>query len=594
MSAVDLPQAAMPAQHQKALQKLLANVGFASVQSIRLGALSSVQKDGKFWLKLPGRLEQFEAKMTGVYANSETDYTWTGELADSAGSITLVSQKGQTRGHFAIHQDQYEIFPTGDGLHALVELNVKKLVGTNCPGGVKASLLPVATPKSKNAGARQDACSTSPDQRVRVLALFTAGALAADPNVAQTIQLAIAQTNQAFQNSQIGGAIVDAVGIRQFNLSSESTTDPRANLNQLIDSSQTLRIRAQADLVILVTGNYTGNAGGVANVSNTFPVVSNEFEAVIGVGAATSVFGFAHELGHLFGARHQQCANLSETGCDDTPGYNHDFAYVGSGGFFGSQERPRATILISAPNSPYFGFLGDASYYVPVLLYSNPDVQNEHHAAGTYDNNNNSRRIGEKFLTVATFNQSSILASSIQGPSSLNPSSTYTWEAIYRCGSGPYSFRWEISSNGFNYSTLGTNEFLTSTAGFMYVNSSMTLRLTVTSTDNQTAISYKSLSRSGGGRMGVEEKADKPYLHDVLPNPVTGQAAIGYSLPTSASVRLDVVNLTGTVVSSLANGVEEAGSHTRQFESAGLPVGIYLYRLQVGNKVETKRLLIVR
>ena len=205
---------AMSGKAQRILQKHKDNVLFEKVQIVQLGAMHKVQKDGKFMLSVPGWSGQFEARMTSVRATSETDYVWMGEVADSLGSVTLVSEKGMIRGHFAIGPDQYEIFPLESGKHTLVKLDTEKLSGRGCDESPKIS--PVPNPKPKGAGGRQDACASQGDQVVRILVLFTDRALVADPNVVQTCQLAIAQLNQAFQNSQFGHRSAVVAAIRSY------------------------------------------------------------------------------------------------------------------------------------------------------------------------------------------------------------------------------------------------------------------------------------------------------------------------------------------------------------------------------------------
>ena len=162
---------------------------------------------------------------------------------------------------------------------------------------------------------------------------------------------------------------------------------------------------------------------------------------------------------------------------------------------------------------------------------------------------------------------------------------------------GPYMFHWELSNNGFNYSTVGTSETFTSGAGFLFGSNPTYLRLTVTSADNQTAVSFLTLSRgSGSGRIGVDEveTGQQPQLKDAYPNPTTGETIIGYSLPVTASVQLDIINQIGETVAILIKGQKEVGAHTQVFDGSKLPAGLYLYRLQVDGKSITKRLLLAR
>jgi hypothetical protein len=50
----------------------------------------------------------------------------------------------------------------------------------------------------------------------------------------------------------------------------------------------------------------------------------------------------------------------------------------------------------------------------------------------------------------------------------------------------------------------------------------------------------------------------------------------------------------GQQVATLVQGEQEAGIHEVQFDASGLASGIYLYRLQAGSFVETRKLVLVR
>ncbi len=78
------------------------------------------------------------------------------------------------------------------------------------------------------------------------------------------------------------------------------------------------------------------------------------------------------------------------------------------------------------------------------------------------------------------------------------------------------------------------------------------------------------------------------------PNPVHQQTTIRYALPAAAEVQLAVFDVLGRRVATLVNDQKSAGRHTVTFDAADLPSGVYLYRLQAGDTVQSKRLTIVR
>jgi hypothetical protein len=44
----------------------------------------------------------------------------------------------------------------------------------------------------------------------------------------------------------------------------------------------------------------------------------------------------------------------------------------------------------------------------------------------------------------------------------------------------------------------------------------------------------------------------------------------------------------------LASGVQWAGEHAVRFEASGLSSGVYLYRLEVGGRAETRQMIVMR
>jgi predicted GH43/DUF377 family glycosyl hydrolase len=78
------------------------------------------------------------------------------------------------------------------------------------------------------------------------------------------------------------------------------------------------------------------------------------------------------------------------------------------------------------------------------------------------------------------------------------------------------------------------------------------------------------------------------------PNPFNPSTTISYALPHRSHVTLSVFNTLGQQVTTLVNGEMEAGNHNVTFDATGLASGVYLYRLQAGEYVETRKLILLR
>ena len=93
----------------------------------------------------------------------------------------------------------------------------------------------------------------------------------------------------------------------------------------------------------------------------------------------------------------------------------------------------------------------------------------------------------------------------------------------------------------------------------------------------------------------VEVNAPAKYsLSQNYPNPFNPSTKITFSLATDSKVSLRVIDAIGQEVVSLINQEMTAGVHNIDFDASGLNSGVYFYRLQAGNFVETKKMILLR
>jgi len=78
------------------------------------------------------------------------------------------------------------------------------------------------------------------------------------------------------------------------------------------------------------------------------------------------------------------------------------------------------------------------------------------------------------------------------------------------------------------------------------------------------------------------------------PNPFNPSTSIKFSLPERTHVTLKVYNLLGKEIATLVNGDFSAGRHDVQWNASDVASGVYMYRIQAGNFVETRRLTLIK
>jgi len=83
-------------------------------------------------------------------------------------------------------------------------------------------------------------------------------------------------------------------------------------------------------------------------------------------------------------------------------------------------------------------------------------------------------------------------------------------------------------------------------------------------------------------------------LDQNYPNPFNPSTTINYSIPNSSFVQLIVYNSIGQEIATLVNELIEGGNHSVDFDASNLPSGIYLYKLQAGSFVETKKMILMK
>ena len=83
-------------------------------------------------------------------------------------------------------------------------------------------------------------------------------------------------------------------------------------------------------------------------------------------------------------------------------------------------------------------------------------------------------------------------------------------------------------------------------------------------------------------------------LNQNYPNPFNPSTKISFTLPQTANVKLSVFNLLGEKVAELVNEVKSSGFYEVDFNGTDLTSGMYLYRLEAGEFVSTRKMTLIK
>jgi hypothetical protein len=78
------------------------------------------------------------------------------------------------------------------------------------------------------------------------------------------------------------------------------------------------------------------------------------------------------------------------------------------------------------------------------------------------------------------------------------------------------------------------------------------------------------------------------------PNPFNAGTNIEYSVASRQDVRVKVYDILGREVATLVSANQPAGKYVVHFDGSNVASGVYVYRLQVGNTLLTKKMLLVK
>ena len=452
---------------------------------------ASLATDGSLSLKVPA--EEKTTKYFPVYyeRSGSNSYTWFGKSEDDSHFLGLVEMKGHLIGFVQSENAFWEIVPIKADTSMVRELNIQKFNGAFSVDDPLDEVGFVAN--------EIDLCdlSTVCGGVIDILVLITPDALEwlgvyDDPSNWWLADLYVAIGAGSFQTALINSGLED-VTVQTKIEGFDFVYDAFHNIVQdafvnLPAQASGVRDELNADLVVLLTNRNYGNYAGAARVGELqngylnwmAPCYDCAYAIVRMPFLITPRWTFAHEVAHLFGARHNRTANVNIPGVegDDADICTHAWRFSNQGGL----DRTALALL----------FLGENSQRI--LHFSNPDIIfNDVFATGT-DENNNAVGIGNATCAVRNYKQGDWEVY-VTGPTLLcgvngqvvsgNDWVAHVVEPTFgSVGFPPYTYEWRWNTTG-NFSgtepVIGTQPTLTIASPLACPQ--FFLQLTVTSAD---------------------------------------------------------------------------------------------------------------
>ena len=369
------------------------------------------------------------------------------------------------------------------------------------------------------------------------------------------------------------------------------TNDIIIDRNNLVINAQGLREQYEADLVVMLTDTRYGGFFGVVNCIG--PYYDCGYSMTVAQFMLSPRYTFAHEIGHLFGARHNRPYN---GGNDPADVCSHAWKFTDGNG------NVQRTILASSSATNPSGPGGR------ILHYSNPVVQYVNAPTGTPDDDN-AKTIRNAGCEVADYYESGEMMVGISGPS---VSCDIEWETFFADvipanagtpGQPPYSYQWRWNTTGvFTTSNPGT---------YLGNGSSVTvgslacpkfyLWLAVTSSDGVLATTIRRISTKSCPGCPQDQMLVVPSGNflvskhvGIYPNPTTDKAVISFSVGKESLVRYTLSDIQGRVL--LRSGIQAfpKGIHTMELDLGGVPRGIYNCTIEVDGALTMHKLVITQ
>jgi len=110
---------------------------------------------------------------------------------------------------------------------------------------------------------------------------------------------------------------------------------------------------------------------------------------------------------------------------------------------------------------------------------------------------------------------------------------------------------------------------------------------------------YKQIDSNGGfsysPRLEIDiYPPDEFVLYQNYPNPFNPSTKISWQSPVGSWQTIKVFDVLGREVATLVDEFRDAGFYEVDFNAADLPSGVYMYRIQAGDYVQTRKMMLLK
>jgi len=146
-----------------------------------------------------------------------------------------------------------------------------------------------------------------------------------------------------------------------------------------------------------------------------------------------------------------------------------------------------------------------------------------------------------------------------------------------------YGKSFSINTNGIGNKKVKVRIVVEENIGGEYAMANIHAEENVLPKQNPNVISYT------GSEVVTEYALEQNY-----PNPFNPTTTIKYQIPTSGNVSMKVYDILGNEVANLVDGYMETGKYEVSFDASFLASGVYIYRLNVNDYVNVKKMVLLK